>query len=260
MEKYTKENLENAVKNSVSVTGVLRYLKIKLAGGSHKHISERIKQFKINTNHFTGKIWNKGKPLLILRRKPEEVLVNDRFNGRKDRTNLLRRAMIESGFIQRCNRCKTESWMEQPLVLTIHHKNGNNVDNRKDNLEFLCPNCHSQTENFVGKNRKKKETKIKESRIKSKNQNLICACGNTKSSKSRQCKRCDVATRFNDNTKKKFVISKEELSKLILIDKIPFTTLGKRFNVSDNAIRKRARKFGIAYVTQLVEVADLNPA
>jgi hypothetical protein len=40
-----------------------------------------------------------------------------------------------------------------PLAISLHHRNGDRLDNRLDNLEFLCPNCHSQTENYAGRNR-----------------------------------------------------------------------------------------------------------
>jgi hypothetical protein len=51
-EKYTQELLTEAVMNSVSVSGVVRYLGIPLAGGTHAHISRKIKQFGIDTSHF----------------------------------------------------------------------------------------------------------------------------------------------------------------------------------------------------------------
>jgi len=52
--KYTKETLEMAVKDCVSVAGVLRKLGLKEAGGTHSHISRRIQRFGIDTSHFLG--------------------------------------------------------------------------------------------------------------------------------------------------------------------------------------------------------------
>lgn len=47
---------------------------------------------------------------------------------------------------------KNDLWNGRELTLQMHHKNGNNRDNRLDNLQFLCPNCHAQTKTFTGKN------------------------------------------------------------------------------------------------------------
>jgi 5-methylcytosine-specific restriction endonuclease McrA len=56
-----------------------------------------------------------------------------------------------------CSACGLkDSWQDKKLVLQIEHKNGNRKDNRLKNLTFLCPNCHSQTETFAGRNRNKK--------------------------------------------------------------------------------------------------------
>jgi hypothetical protein len=61
-EKYTRELLGEAVANSISIAGVLRYLEIPLAGGTHAHISRKLKQLGIDTSHFKRIAPNKGKP------------------------------------------------------------------------------------------------------------------------------------------------------------------------------------------------------
>lgn len=54
----------------------------------------------------------------------------------------------------RCERCGIKEWHGFPLSLALHHRNGHRDDNRLENLELLCPNCHSQTDNFSGRNRR----------------------------------------------------------------------------------------------------------
>ncbi len=66
----------------------------------------------------------------------------------------LKRRLFRAGLKQaRCERCGLDRWRGQVLGLCLHHVNGNGSDNRLENLEILCPNCHSQTENFAGRNR-----------------------------------------------------------------------------------------------------------
>lgn len=61
--------------------------------------------------------------------------------------NLKKRRVIEE---QKgaCNRCHSALWLELPLVLEIHHKDGNNKNDERTNLEGLCPNCHSLTDTW----------------------------------------------------------------------------------------------------------------
>lgn len=62
-----------------------------------------------------------------------------------------RRILLEQD--NKCGTCYLEKWLEKEITLELHHINGNNKDNSRINLIFLCPNCHSQTDNF--RNRKR---------------------------------------------------------------------------------------------------------
>jgi hypothetical protein len=52
---------------------------------------------------------------------------------------------------ERCEICGIGTWCGRPLAMALHHRNGDGLDNRLENLQLLCPNCHSQTENFSGR-------------------------------------------------------------------------------------------------------------
>lgn len=101
--------------------------------------SRSIKQF-VRIYH------RKGKPSEH-RKRPEEVLVL-RTQGGREKTSKLRRSLLESNVQYVCSGCSIEGvWNGEKLVLEIDHKNGNWLDDRLENLQFLCPNCHSQKTN-----------------------------------------------------------------------------------------------------------------
>lgn len=141
--KFTREQLQEAVNNSISMRGVLRYLGIKLTGGSQSHWKNRLKTLEIDTSHFTGQASNKGK-VSTRRRSASEILVLRPEGGRAEAKKLVR-ALIESGVEHKCKICEQPpEWMGHPLTLDVDHINENWLDDRIENLRFLCPNCHSQ--------------------------------------------------------------------------------------------------------------------
>jgi DNA-binding CsgD family transcriptional regulator len=78
-----------------------------------------------------------------------ELLVVDTYRGRY---NLKARLLKEGLKENRCERCGLIDWAGEPLTLALHHINGRRNDNRLENLALLCPNCHSQTSNYAGRN------------------------------------------------------------------------------------------------------------
>lgn len=153
--KYTKEILSKIVKESTSIRQVLSKLNLKEAGGNYKNIKARLDQFELDYSHFTGRIWNKGKTWS----KPS-VNLNDRLiensnysSGLPYSTFKLKNRLFKEGFKEmECENCKLTKWLGKPISLELHHINGVNNDNRIENLQILCPNCHSYTENYRGKN------------------------------------------------------------------------------------------------------------
>lgn len=105
----------------------------------------------IDYSHFKGRGWNKGVEVVSTTKIPiEQILVKDSTYQNTDR---LRKRLVKEGYkTYRCEICGITEWLGKPLSLQLHHVNGINNDNRLENLLIICPNCHSQTENFGSKN------------------------------------------------------------------------------------------------------------
>ena len=157
---YTKELLEPIVSNSKSVSDVIRHLGIVPRGGNFNTIKKKIDEFNIDHSHFIGQGWSKG-----LTKETSTGVAKTRASNTKHTpdtafinnihlpSNTIKRLFDEIGVVEKCSDCGIGNvWNLKPIRLQIDHINGDHLDNRFENLRYLCPNCHSQTLTFAGRN------------------------------------------------------------------------------------------------------------
>ena len=160
----------------------------------------------------------------------ENILVENSTYNRG--ANLKIRILREKLLPNICSVCDMKpEWNGKPLSLQIDHINGIRNDNRIENIRLICPNCHSQTATFAGRN----------SRIKPN----VCECGNSMSGfrMGQKCRICSSKEGGIKNRKVKDRPTKEELQ--ILLWEKPTIKIAKDYGISDVAVCKWAKSYGL---------------
>ena len=151
----SKKEFEKAIRQSRSIAETCRHLGVKPCGGNYRIVHNAIEKYSLDISHFTGQGWNTGLKFKPFKEKPiDEILVSD---SSYQSFKLKRRLLSDGLKLHICEQCGLTEWQGSPIPLELHHINGNNRDNRIENLLLLCPNCHALTECYRGKNKVSRE-------------------------------------------------------------------------------------------------------
>lgn len=160
------EELQEIVKNNTSLSEVMRQLGYQSITSQQPALKEYLDKNNIDYSHFKGHAWNK-----------KEIPIGDNNDFGVVNKRTIREILLKER-PYKCERCGISTWLNEEIILQVHHIDGNSSHNTRDNLMLLCPNCHSQTDNWCHKN-VNRNTNISDEEFKwaLNNSNSICeAC------------------------------------------------------------------------------------
>lgn len=213
MRKYDKEELKKVVEESKTFREVLIKFERNESTASYDSLKKILDKFQINTSHFLNRsefIKYMFKNGLLKKLDDSEIFCLDSKVKRATvKTRIIKNKLIE----YKCTLCpQGDVWMGKKISLILDHENGDRYDNRLENLRFLCPNCNATLETHC-----KGLLAFKKNELKIKN------------------KKRKYVPRY-DSRKVKNRPTKEELDNMLLT--LSYTAIGKKYGVSDVAIRK----------------------
>ena len=143
--QFSKEEIEQIIQESRSFREVAQKMGYaKDSGGTMTSLRKMCEELELDTSHFLGQAWNKENY------DYELFTINSK---KKNGITTLKPLMKLRG--RKCECCGLTEWMGEEINLEIHHINGDRTNNTLNNLQLLCPNCHSYTENWRGRGKKK---------------------------------------------------------------------------------------------------------
>jgi hypothetical protein len=221
----TRDTLVNLVNSHRTLVDILRYLGMSASGTSYALLKKRFNAENIDYSHMLAASVAMiciGKEIPFEEVFREDSLYNNRGGLKK---KLLKQKIIEN----KCSICGMDPfWNGKALVMILDHKNGIPNDNRVENLRLVCPNCNMQLPTTNGRNRRRVSNCLK--------------CGTVVNKRSKFCVTC--ASQRPQMRQRKVALPRKDVLES-LVGSLPFTQIGKKYGVSDNAVRKWCCSYGI---------------
>lgn len=225
--EYSDEEFTEIWYNSSSMSDFIRKLGYKaVAGDSATALKQRVDFLKLTDDHF------------IKKRKVKRNVENIFIENSTANQSTVRRWYLQGQYTEyKCSICGLPPvWNEKELTLTLYHINGNNHDNRLENLRWICPNCDRQLDTFGAKNHKKTK--------KEKQNNYCASCGKEISVVSKYCLDCIGKIRSEQAIETQ--IDRETLKEAIR--SLSFEEIARQYNkTSGNAIKNWCKYYDLPF-------------
>ena len=231
-----EEKICELAKKCENINQICKIIGKKSTNENYKRIKNILQINNVDIPHFNQNISNNSSSA---KKDVKYYLVS----GSTIAISKLRERIIKNGIKEhKCEKCGRTEWEGEQIPLELHHINGDRLDNRIENLQLLCPNCHTLTDNYCGKKLKKEPNKCR-------------LCGKEISRNSSYCVEC-----YHKTMKKKYHSYKNGLthpSKDELIDDFrklhSFSAVGRKYGVSDKAIVKWCESYLLPTTKQSIK-------
>ena len=150
LKNITEKTFKDLIKKSISKAQVIKLAGLTPQGANYRAFDILKKRWNVDTSHFLGKACWKNQTKISYNKIPLKDILTQ--NSTYQSNKLRKRLIKENIFEEKCNNCNNSEWLSNKIPLELEHKNGNKFDNRLENLELLCPNCHALTDTYRGKN------------------------------------------------------------------------------------------------------------
>lgn len=236
MPRYGEQEAREAVATSRSFSEALRKLGMRPAGGNHRLFKSWVERWQIPTDHFDAGASLRRRPSQAAKPLREVLVQNSTYSRNKLKQRLFGEGLKE----RRCELCgQDENWRGRTMSLILDHINGVPDDNRIENLQIVCPNCAATLDTHCGR-KNRREPEIRNCK----------RCGKEFQAKYRDHRYCshscgcrwDRAKLRGRPVAEYRRVKRPPYEQLLAeIEATSYCAVGRKYGVSDNAVRKWVR-------------------